>query len=128
MVSVMSEPQRKSDPGDYFKDISVAENYDRYIGTNIPYYRSAINAICEILSDMHGRAAPDLTAVEFGSGTGNVTVSLLQQVGLGKVLMVDHSQGMLTVALEKIRKLGLPETSAIALAGCGKTLPSEERP
>lgn len=103
----MSEMVDRTDPGDYFKDTSVAENYDRYIVENIPYYNSTVSTICDYIKNAYGQAASEKRAIEFGAGTANVSLALIDRVGLAKVLLLDHSAGMLEAALRKVQERGL---------------------
>jgi hypothetical protein len=80
----MSEIIDKTDPGDYFKDTSVAENYDRYIGENIPYYHSTVSTICDYVKNAYGQTASEKHAIEFGAGTANVSLALPDRVGLAR--------------------------------------------
>jgi SAM-dependent methyltransferase len=103
----------RDDPGDYFKTAGVAANYDRYIGDNIPYYWSTLRDICLRLKKIYGSTAENMIAIEFGAGTGNFSLMLLKQLALRRILMLDHSQGMLAAARNKIQVNEVP-TQAIA--------------
>jgi 2-polyprenyl-3-methyl-5-hydroxy-6-metoxy-1,4-benzoquinol methylase len=56
-----------------------------------------------------------MNAIEFGSGTGNLTVSLIERACFARVLMLDHSVGMLEAALEKARRRELRTDQVAAI-------------
>ena len=93
-----------SDPGDYFKDSSVAGSYDAYIRANVPFYHSSIAANAAIIQ-AHGRQLRrDLNLIEFGPGTGNLTLEILRSADVAKYWLVDHSRPMLDLLLQKAQQ------------------------
>lgn len=64
--------------------------------------------------------------LEIGFGTGNGVVELARRVSPGgRVEGVDVSEGMLAVAMEKVREQGLEETIGLRIAD-GRSLPFED--
>lgn len=105
----------KRDPGEYFKDSRVAGKYDEYIGENIPYYWPTIRKICTSLQSLYGDATNGMVAIEFGAGTGNLSLSLIENLGIKRMLMLDHSRSMLLGAEEKVRRSGIPYEAILTM-------------
>lgn len=92
-----------SDPGDYFKDSRVAGSYDAYIRSNVPFYHSSIATNSHIIQAHGALIRRPLNLLEFGPGTGNLTLDILRNADVGKYWLVDHSQPMLDLLMRKAR-------------------------
>lgn len=67
---------------------------------------------------------PDMTALDYGSGTGLLSFAL--QDALGRITLMDSSAGMLAVAREKIAAQGLSHLT-VRQADLGAHPPTDER-
>ncbi|HXW58582.1 MAG TPA: class I SAM-dependent methyltransferase [Solirubrobacteraceae bacterium] len=71
-----------------------ARTYDR---TSAPQQSWAEDVLARL-----GGLAPDATVLDIGCGTGRVTETLLELVPRGRVLAIDSSQEMVTLARERL--------------------------
>jgi ubiquinone/menaquinone biosynthesis C-methylase UbiE len=66
---------------------------------------------------------PDMTALEYGCGTGLLSFAL--QANLGQITLADTSQGMLEVLNEKIKAAGVVNMHPLKLDLASDPLPAE---
>lgn len=76
---------------------ALAGKYDRVIRKNFRDYESILEVIADVLNN-HKRI------LDFGAGTGDLTVKICQKNKKAKVTAIDESQKMLQIAREKIKR------------------------
>lgn len=112
----------------YFISEETAKAYDSYIGVSIPCYWPAFHFAAHRLAKMFADKK-GLRCVELGAGTGNFLQVVLEFLPVEKCLLVDHSEPMLAIASEKMRRSGCTAaaTAVSFLSDAWTTIPGFER-
>jgi ubiquinone/menaquinone biosynthesis C-methylase UbiE len=89
----------------YFTGEDTALAYDSYIGVSIPHYWPVLHLAARTLAKMFADKK-GLRCVDLGTGTGNFLQVILEFLPVEQCLLVDHSEPMLAIASEKLRRFG----------------------
>lgn len=91
----------------YFTNESVAQQYDKYVTTNIPFYSTALNFITKATRS-YSQNSESNSCLEIGAGTGNLaSAACIIAKNIQSCFLLDHSEPMLQIAREKWQKMGI---------------------